>query len=448
MQYSGKLSKQGSTRLTQFRMKRSSPMEPKGQNFSVHEKLLLLDLISKHGRQLVEENDTLSIFRRSRIWRIVFAEFNHHHSVTQRTEKQLRLLWKNLKARCKREFRLNASKYNSPGYVITDPLLRKMSTLIGTDGDAPAPGIGRRLTHESGTVWPQPRSVNFDRTNMAAPTRDPVHLTGSTSDSSQGHTSTTPRVTAEQSRSGEVSRELAVSRRKKAIPRKASESVKAEVIEIEDDVVKIEESEGISERFYEGIPENGSNNQESDSGWLEDPPGPSSDASKTYLQEEPSSVGPGPEPTLETVPRETIPQNNLHHHMPIRTRKPLMIQSQLHGPSEPDDYFETMGGGRGEDSLLNDHRQSHHADLEVTDSRECSPLEKEMLVMARKEHEMKMSTMLLKRKQIMQIKRREHLAKMENYKMTKEILRLKKRKYELEIRNGLYLEGVEDELDS
>eukprot|EP00057_Strongylocentrotus_purpuratus_P021764 XP_011676238.1 PREDICTED: uncharacterized protein LOC100893975 isoform X2 [Strongylocentrotus purpuratus] len=441
-----------------IKIKRSLPLEPKGQNFSTHEKILLLDLISKHGRQLVDENDTLSIFRRTRIWRVVYTEFNQHQEVSQRTEKQLRLLWKNLKARCKREFRLNAKQYNTPGYVITDPLLRKMSTLVGIEGDLLAPVLVVRPNHETRTVFPPPcqLQVKLNRVNMEAPIKDLGRRVGCTmSDSNQVHTSPGPGTVQEQSRTGETSSstavrkvdELAISRRKKAIPRKASEAVKSEVIEIDDDIIKLEESEDICRRFYDDIRDNDSNTQlqSNGDGWLED--GPPSDPTRTYLQDE-DPVCPRAETSHATVARAAIPQNNLHHHMPIRARKLIKIHSQHQERHLSDDYLKTVEDEGGEGALLHNHDQGHDTDLEGTETKECSALEKEMLHMARKEHDMKMTSMLMKRKQIMQIKRREHLAKMENYRTNKEILRLKKRKLELEIRNGLYLEEVEDDLDS
>lgn len=84
--------------------------------------------------------------------------------------------------------------------------------------------------------------------------------------------------------------------------------------------------------------------------------------------------------------------------MPIRARKLIKIQSQHQERHLSDDYLRTVEGEGGEGALLHDHDQGHDADLEVPETKECSALEKEMLKMARKEHDMKMTTMLMKRK--------------------------------------------------
>lgn len=126
-----------------------------------------------------------------------------------------------------------------------------MSTLVGIEGDLPAPVLVVRPNHETRTVFPPPCQVKLNRVNMGAPTRDLGRRVGCTmSDANQVHTSPGPGLVQEQSRTGETSDstavrkvdELAISRRKKAIPRKASEAVKSEVIEIDDDIIKLEVS--------------------------------------------------------------------------------------------------------------------------------------------------------------------------------------------------------------
>lgn len=132
-----------------------------------------------------------------------------------------------------------------------------MSTLVGLEGDLPAPVLVVRPNHETRTVFPPPcqLQVKLNRVNMAAPIRDLSRRVGcTTSDSNEVRTSPGPGVVQEQSRTGETScstgvrkvDELAISRRKKAIPRKASEAVKSEVIEIDDDIIKLEVSMWIS----------------------------------------------------------------------------------------------------------------------------------------------------------------------------------------------------------
>ncbi|XP_071488201.1 uncharacterized protein [Diadema antillarum] len=549
---------------------RSLPLEPKGHNFSFYEKLLLLDLISEHGKELIEENDTLSFFRRTRIWRVIHTEYNRQQGVSERSEKQLRLLWKNLKARSKREFRLNAAKYRVPGSQIQDPLLRKMNMMIGMDVSddspkprqmVPRPGYGhltvaKALTAAraaSSTARAAPsasRAIPSACSSRGLPTTNlapravvrlekartsqlqiartysmaPSTQVNSGDSTSQMHNTMRPQTSSamsthnftqksvelnspapilipdEQLIPGQHESKISVAtvpnpqthygaaqemcstvdaeragaaaaaatkRRKKTVPRKAHSAVKPEAISsvTNDDVIAVQGSSGISDDFLiksEVVAE-----EENDNEWQElvevdqqtDPNDESlSGATEPYQQA--STVGP-------------VLQNNLHNHILVGQRRRRLTSRKT--TAEQNDFATSFqpnpheDPGRVSPEEIGDVAMSEvdtftdQPPVVLLDAPEgtqgngngacdcrlhgCVEYHSQMIEMAKKEHDTKMASILMKRKQIMQIKRREHLAKMENFRLNKEILRLKKRKLELEIKNGMYLDEMDDALE-
>ncbi|XP_072164795.1 uncharacterized protein [Diadema setosum] len=523
---------------------RSLPLEPKGHNFSFYEKLLLLDLINEHGKELIEENDTLSFFRRTRIWRVIHTEYNRQQGVSERSEKQLRLLWKNLKARSKREFRLNAAKYRVPGSQIQDPLLRKMNMMIGLDTDislspraapsaaralpsacsssglpttalasravvrvekartsqlqiartysmAPSTQVGDSTSHMHNTMRPQKEQIatssaistqNFTQNSVELNSPPPIlipdeqympgqhesKISVATVPNPQTHYGAVPEMcsTVDAERAGAAAA-AATKRRKKTVPRKAPSAVKPDAISsvTNDDVIAVQGSSDISDDFLikSEVAEEEENNDE----WQElaevdqqtDPNDESlSGATEPYQQA--STVGP-------------VLQNNLHNHILIGQRRRRLTSRKT--TAEQNDFATSFQPNPHEDpgrvspeeigdvAMSEVDTLSGQPPLVLLDAPEgtlghgngacecrlhgCVEYHSQMIEMAKKEHDTKMASMLMKRKQIMQIKRREHLAKMENFRLNKEILRLKKRKLELEIKNGMYLDEMDDALE-
>ncbi|XP_053383750.1 myb/SANT-like DNA-binding domain-containing protein 3 [Mercenaria mercenaria] len=74
---------------------------PKGVLLSPYEKEVLIDLVENN--KIVESkcNNAKVLFQKEEAWKEIVSSFNSRMGVTQRTEKQLKDLWKNINARAK-----------------------------------------------------------------------------------------------------------------------------------------------------------------------------------------------------------------------------------------------------------------------------------------------------------------------------------------------------------
>ncbi|KAK6490692.1 hypothetical protein HHUSO_G5309 [Huso huso] len=75
--------------------------------FSIFEKNLLSNLIldNKNYKVIIEnkKTDNITLARKESTWAKISAEFNFHSGVNCREQKQLKLLYKNLKAKAKKD---------------------------------------------------------------------------------------------------------------------------------------------------------------------------------------------------------------------------------------------------------------------------------------------------------------------------------------------------------
>ena len=79
------------------------PRMGKGANYTEFEKSVLIELVEA-AIEIVENkrNDCRMIDEKETVWFDITQKFNSNHDVRERTTAQLRALWKNLKARMKR----------------------------------------------------------------------------------------------------------------------------------------------------------------------------------------------------------------------------------------------------------------------------------------------------------------------------------------------------------
>lgn len=99
-------------------------------NFNNHEKEVLLELISEY-RDVIEtkRNDAPIIEMKRNCWVLITQKFNSNRTVSSRTTTQLRALWKNLKAKAKRDVWRIRSEVSSNNNQVCDNKVLSIPTL-------------------------------------------------------------------------------------------------------------------------------------------------------------------------------------------------------------------------------------------------------------------------------------------------------------------------------